>query len=854
MIYRAVIIILTLSFICKTLEAIHILKGEKAKKQIPNTNEIYINKTSKTIEFVKFDNNKQPIVNNLDAQLMQWYQLKAPYGFKLIASTTDKLGYIHYRYKQTYQSYSIKNMVVNVHTKNGKVTSTNGEITNKLDDNHSYRLSFLNALDIAKTFIGATAYKWEIPQEEFHLSKSSKKKATSYFPESKLILIEDKLGVYQLCYEVNVFAHQPESRDLVYVNANNGKIEHTENLICSYNISTSIETKKSGDRTVITNDTIIENKYALLDLTRGRGIGIIDSRTLTLVADDDNIWPLAEYDNAERDYAALDCHWGATATYDYFLNFHNRNSFDNAGAPVECRVHYVYENGSTNNATWTGSYLSFGDGLSFANAFTALDIVAHEFTHGVTDFSANLLYEGESGALNESFSDIFGVAVEFYANTSDNSGNWLLGEDIGFVLRNLSNPNRKGHPDTYGSNDPFWIEIDGCWPGSENDLCGLHINSGVQNHWFYLLANGGSGTNHNGDNYNVNGIGIKKAAEIAYRNLTVYLTPKSRYSDAKRYAIEAAKDLFGECPASPELISTINAWYAVGLGKEYTEEDQLQTQVNLLSPNYYCSAPQTVSFFASSNYSNTTFTWNFDNAAITTGDTVTYTFNKPGSYNVSLKAKGCNASSIITETDLITIDTVAPCILTMPFNSRSIENVCSGTLYDVNGPGKSYSDLSDGTVTIVSLFNEPVNLLFTELAYEPGYDFLYIYDGPDTSNNLITTLNGYDLPDTISSTGNSITIRHFSDLYVVDDGFTLNWWSSSCDPNAIELCPQEQIFTDNAIALNGLVKAKSLILSNQIISSNVELEYLAGDSISLINNFEVMKDGNFSAIIESCEP
>lgn len=849
---KAIIFLLLMFFFGANLQATHILKQGRAHKQVTNAKEIHLNKATQTPIFIKFESDKQPKLQRLTVQLMQWYQLKTPYGFELIATSTDKLGFIHYKFRQTYQGYPIKNKVVNIHTFKDAVVSVNGEIVNKLNDRFSYQLNFLNALQIAKKHIGATAYKWELAHEEFHLTKRSQKKSTTYFPTNKLILIEDKKGVYQLCYEIDVFAHQPESRNLVFINATTGKIETTENLICSNSVVAEIETKNSGNRSVIVNDSIVAGKYALIDLTRGNGIGIIDSRDLSIITDDDNSWTLQEYDNATRDYTALDCHWGIAATYDYFLDRHNRNSFDNNGALIECRVHQTYNNGNTNNATWTGGYLTFGDGLSYSNTFAALDIVAHEFTHAITDFTADLVYAGESGALNESFSDIFGVVVEFYAKPPHKNGNWLIGEDVGFILRNLSYPNGERHPDTYGSNDPYWVEIDGCWPADGNDLCGVHINSGVQNYWFYLLANGGNGTNNNGATYKVTGIGIEKAAEIAYRSLTVYLTPNSNYNDAKRYSIESAKDLFGECPASQELISTINAWAAVGLGDAYNAANQLQPQVNILGPTKYCSVPQTISFVATSNFSNIAYSWNFEDSTTTTGDTVSHTFTKAGSYTIALQAAGCNATSTKTETDLIVIDTITPCILTMPFNYKATETVCSGTLYDTNGPGKSYSDLSDGTVTIVAPLNESIKLLFTEFGYEIDYDYLYIHDGIDTSANLIATLNGYNLPDTISSTGNSITIRHSSDLYVVDAGFTLNWWSDSCEPSAIKTCPNEQIFIDNSIANSGSINAQSFIQSNQIVTNNNELNYVAGDSIILSNEFEVKKDANFLANIEIC--
>ena len=126
-----------------------------------------------------------------------------------------------------------------------------------------------------------------------------------------------------------------------------------------------------------------------------------------------------------------------------------------------------------------------GDG-SFMNSLVGFDVVGHEFTHAVVDFNGGggLDYEGESGALNESFADIFGTATEFYGNSS--SGDWTVGEDVMVTepfMRSLSNPNVSDQPDTYGNADFYWADP----TNLTNDDGGVHINSGVQNYWFYLL-------------------------------------------------------------------------------------------------------------------------------------------------------------------------------------------------------------------------------------------------------------------------------------------------------------------------------------------------------------------------------
>ena len=200
-----------------------------------------------------------------------------------------------------------------------------------------------------------------------------------------------------------------------------------------------------------------------------------------------------------------------------------------------------------------------GDGVNYG-PLVSLDIVGHEIAHGVTEYSANLVYSYESGALNESFSDIFGESIE---NFAQGNNDWLMGDHIGAggsggALRSMSNPNAYNQPDTYlGTN----------WYSGSGDNGGVHYNSGVQNFWFYLLSVGGNGTNDNGDSYSVSAIGMDTAASIAYRNLAVYLNSNSQYDDARAGAIQAAIDLYGA--GSAEEIAVTNAWHAVGVGAAY---------------------------------------------------------------------------------------------------------------------------------------------------------------------------------------------------------------------------------------------------------------------------------------------
>ena len=302
----------------------------------------------------------------------------------------------------------------------------------------------------------------------------------------------------------------------------------------------------------------IEGKYRLRETTRGKGIATINAESGTgfnnYVDFVQDTYPISSAVNR----VGVGVHWAAEQTYDYYLGTFGRSSFDNEGGAIISYADWM-EGDDRNNAFWAGSYAAFGAGDgSIYGSFGAVDVVGHEITHGVTEHSARLTYRGESGALNESFSDIFGSAVEFYSEGVA-QGDWLVGEDVYLsfgAIRSMSNPNAYSDPDTYLGK--YWYDTK-----LSGDNGGVHTNSGVQNLWFYLLSEGGSGKNDDGVSFQVTGIGLEDASAIAYSNLTNYLLPNSRYVDAATYSIQAAGDLFGE--GSQQAGSVRSAWEAVGI-------------------------------------------------------------------------------------------------------------------------------------------------------------------------------------------------------------------------------------------------------------------------------------------------
>ncbi len=242
--------------------------------------------------------------------------------------------------------------------------------------------------------------------------------------------------------------------------------------------------------------------------------------------------------------AAVDAHANAQAVYDYYSKTFGRDSFDQNGARITSTVHVGKQ---WNNAAWNGVQMVYGDGdgSKFKPLSGSLDIVAHEITHAVTQYSAGLLYQGEPGALNESISDIMGAMAD--------RDDWEIGEDVytpgiaGDSLRSLEDPSKQGNPDHYSNR----------YTGTE-DYGGVHINSSIHNKAAYLLAEGGV---HHG--VQVEGIGREASEQIYYRALTYYVTASTDFSMMKQAAIEAANDLYGE--GSKQSASVEKAYEAVGI-------------------------------------------------------------------------------------------------------------------------------------------------------------------------------------------------------------------------------------------------------------------------------------------------
>ena len=287
-----------------------------------------------------------------------------------------------------------------------------------------------------------------------------------------------------------------------------------------------------------------------------------------IAVDADNLW---------TDGATVDAHVYQGWTYDYYFKRFGRRGLDDRNLQITGVVHPLARTDAAsyppdivgtfiNNAGYLGDGFMLygdGDGRLFNYLAGGLDVVAHELTHGVTDYSSGLEYVDESGALNEAFSDIMGTSVEFFyqpIGSGPLKADWIIGEDItkfspGFI-RSLNNPvaGNPPQPDHYSLRQ---------YIGTQTDNGGVHFNSTIASHAFYLAIAGGT---NRVSGVRVAGVGIEnreRIERIFYRGFVFSLGPNARFSDARAATLQAATDLYGT--ASDERAQVAQAWTAVGV-------------------------------------------------------------------------------------------------------------------------------------------------------------------------------------------------------------------------------------------------------------------------------------------------
>jgi Zn-dependent metalloprotease len=498
----------------------------------------------------------------------------------IVSEENDDLGMVHYRYSQYFKGIPLENAEFIVHAKNNRALTANGALaTNFAPTDGAPAISEEEALKIVTKRIPSEQYLRE-DNIVGDLDKTYEgAKPSGYRPEGTLVFAQKPntdSQEWELAWMFKVYVLPLDNSRQIFISASNGSVLKELPLFSNcfsgsgdttFRGNQQFNTKRANDRFYLTNDCEGNELTAVLLDSAGKKVDIFD---------DDNNW-------IGNNRSLVSSFWALDITYDYFRLVRNRRSYDGKNGNMLIRNDPNMKDGG-NNATGGGGVISIGFGSTGSDNddYNTVDIVGHEFTHSLIEKTAKLNTEPneESSALNESFSDIFGQLVERWDERNQNQ-DWVIGDDKGcagtaVICRDLKNPKTYKHPDTYKGKN---------WQNSKIDP---HTNGGVQNRWFYLITDGEAGTNEDGIQFSVSGIGIDKSGRIVYRTLTQYLNADSDYKAAREGSINAAEDLFGV--ESNEVGQVIKAWCAVGLcpytqPKQPDKFDRAGGNPNPASPN-----------------------------------------------------------------------------------------------------------------------------------------------------------------------------------------------------------------------------------------------------------------------------
>ena len=360
-------------------------------------------------------------------------------------------------------------------------------------------------------------------------------------------------GTYRLAYEVTLEIPSHRDRRRVYVSAENGSVLGSRTLMAHATVPGGGETTYYGARSFPV-DSVAPMRFELRD--EGRGGSAVYA---------DDYYEGEVFGHSAADFGsavqseAIDVYYGTLEFYDLMAEL-DWVGIDGEGLPYESVVFRPGGGGDFVNAFWNGTNAAFGNGTCHYGPLTTIDVVGHEYAHGVTQYTSDLIYNDESGALNEAMSDIFGKALELKVEPEQFS--WVLGNgfadsEYARAFRSMEDPTLYYNPKVYRGE--YW-----------EDGAGVHTNSGVLGHWFYLLVEGETGVNEFGDPYDVESLGVDEALAHAWGVQRDYLTESSGYVEAYLASLDLAALEYGE--GSDVYASIEQAWRACGLTPAVAED------------------------------------------------------------------------------------------------------------------------------------------------------------------------------------------------------------------------------------------------------------------------------------------
>ncbi len=523
-----------------------------------------------------------------------------------VSEGKDAKDISHIRVEQMLAGHPIHHQDLVLHIANGQLRDLNGFAwTGPLPDKLPSPASPEAALNSARQFLTEKGIKFQAKPQLAGLDHPEDQIRLTWLPKN---------GKLNLAYEINIHPNMMDHWTL-FVNASTLVIEKSFSQLCSlfpkqlYNIPakadvcsshTSIASTSSEKHTAsslvvdgpstITDQDLLGQTRTVNSYLVGPNFFMIDASRSGMFNGNQSVMPnepagviwtidgqngspqkdnfeVIHVSNTNNNWQPLQvsAHYNAGESYQYFLQKFNRNSLNGDGGNIISIINVADENGNgMDNAFWSGTAMFYGNGdVAFSALAKALDVAGHEMSHGVIQNTANLEYVGQSGALNESFADVFGAMID--------RDDWQLGEDVSNTsvfptgaLRDLSNPHNGGN----GPNDPGWQpshmnEFQNLPNTPEGDNGGVHVNSGIANRAFFLLATS---------------IGKDKAEQIYFKALRDYLVKSSQFIDARIAVEKAAGDLHGT--SSAEVTAVRNAFDGVGIGAGPGEDHQDDIETN----------------------------------------------------------------------------------------------------------------------------------------------------------------------------------------------------------------------------------------------------------------------------------
>ena len=485
--------------------------------------------------------------------------------FSISSIESDELGYTHIRMQEVFKGVKVYGGEVVIHlSKNGRGIRFNGNydiIPANL--NLTPKISSSNAIQNAINDLSR-----KTPIQKFSAIQS---KLLDYnAPMIDTVIYKKSVdNNYALTYYITIHPNIVQ-RFEYFVDAQTGIILNSFESSCTIDgprTSTALDLN-GVSRTI--NSYLTGSSYSLVDVTKSMynattksgSIYTLDAKNTTGTQSIDEI---TNTTNTWTNPTAVSAHFNAGVAFDFYKKNHARNSIDGIGGTIYSVINVPDQTSgkAMDNASWNGKFISYGNGdLVFKPLAGSLDVAGHEMTHGVVEKTAGLEYNGQSGAIDESMSDIFGCMID--------STNWTIGESIlknttyfkSGAMRSLKDPHNGGK----SLNDMGWQpkHMSEYYYGSEDDY-GVHINSGIPNYAFYLLAN--------------STVGRYNASKIFYRALTKDLTKKSQFIDLRLAVIQAAKEIFPNTDADLQVAASFDA---VGI---FDATSQKSNTSKTISPN-----------------------------------------------------------------------------------------------------------------------------------------------------------------------------------------------------------------------------------------------------------------------------